>query len=231
MSGTKAAFTVHNLFSLATRERCLSNLKKLRVPHHWKADAVQPSPNAAVLVPFCSVNNVPSLLYTIRAPNLRTHSGQISFPGGKLEEGESPLQAALRETQEEVGLSPTKVDVWGYGPAIPGKNVKIMITPVIGTILDLRQEHLNVNTKEVAEVFAVPIETLCDARNQYYTQFKNGYILPVFVAEKYKIWGITAYLTHTFLSSIMPKNIYNNEWTKRKIDLKNTLSSNLETQS
>lgn len=209
---------VQNLFSLASRERCISNLKKLRVPYQLKNQVLKP--NASVLVPMCSMDNVSSLLYTVRSSDLNSHAGQISFPGGKIEEGETAIQTAMRETQEEIGLSPTRIDVWGEGPVIPGRDQKYTIVPVVGTILDLKQEDLNINSKEVAEVFCVPIETLCDPKNQYYTQFRNGFILPVFVADEYKIWGITAYLTHAFLTCLLPKDLYRNEWTKKKIVLK-----------
>lgn len=211
---SKAAFALENLFSLASRERCLTNLKK--VPQPQRRGKI-PSATAAVLIPFCDVNDTPSLLYTVRSGNLRSHSGQISFPGGKTDNNESPTQTALRETHEEIGLTPMRVDVWGQGPAVPGRDNSIMITPVVGAISILKPEDLNVNTKEVAEVFTIPIEILCDEKNQHYTQFSNGYILPVFAVADKKIWGLTAYLTHAFLSSLLPKDVYSNEWMKRKI--------------
>ncbi|XP_073962102.1 mitochondrial coenzyme A diphosphatase NUDT8-like [Choristoneura fumiferana] len=197
----------------------MTNLKKMPLPQRR---GKVPSATAAVLIPFCDVNDTASLLYTVRSGNLRSHSGQISFPGGKTDNNESSLQTALRETHEEIGLTPMRVDVWGQGPAVPGRDNSIMITPVVGAISLLKPEDLNVNTKEVAEVFTVPLETLCDKNNQYYTQFSNGYILPVFVAADKKIWGLTAFLTHAFLSSLLSKDIYRNEWMKRKIVIENS---------
>ncbi|XP_028029225.1 nucleoside diphosphate-linked moiety X motif 8-like [Bombyx mandarina] len=211
----KSPFSVNSIFCLTSRERCLMNLKRAKVPKFGST----PTATAAVLVPLCRVAEVPSLLYTVRSSNLRTNSGQISFPGGKTDKNETPIETALRETDEEIGLSAKEIDVWGHGPAVPGRNNKIMITPVIGTIFNFKPESLNINVKEVAEVFTVPIEMLCDTKNQHYTQFKNGFILPVFLAGGYKIWGITAYLTHMFLSSLMTKDVYRNEWMKKKIKL------------
>lgn len=210
------SFGVHNIFSLASRERCLTNLKKLALPKFKKI----PAATAAVLVPLCKVQDVPSILYTVRSSNLRTNSGEISFPGGKTDLDETPVQTALRETAEEIGLSSKKIEVWGHGPAVPGRNNKIMITPVIGSVSELTDEDLSINLKEVAEVFTVPVEVLCDPNNQFHTQYLNGYMLPVFVAEQYKIWGITAYITHAFLSSILTKDVYRNDWMKRKIIIK-----------
>lgn len=219
MAEKAAAVSLSNILARATRERCISKMQKLRIPGRYQKTKAPSSPNAAaILIPVCDLNDKASILYTIRSPNLRSHSGQISFPGGKMDSGETAIQTALRETQEEIGLPNTKIDIWGQGSPIPGRD-KMMITPVVGNVLNLRKSDLHLNTKEVAEVFAVPIEILCDPKNQYYTQFRNGYILPVFVAEEYKIWGITAYITHTFLNCLLPKDLYKNEWTKKKIDL------------
>ncbi|XP_072944882.1 mitochondrial coenzyme A diphosphatase NUDT8 [Epargyreus clarus] len=210
-----SAFGFQNLFTLACRERCMTNLKKIRVPKPPKL----PQATAAVLVPMCRVNDVTSLLYTVRSSSLRTNSGQVAFPGGKTDKDETPIQTALRETEEEIGLSSSKIDVWGQGPTVPGRDYKIMITPVIGCISDLREDDLRINANEVMEVFTVPLDILCDTKNQYYTQFKNGFILPVYVADEYKIWGITAYITHIFLSSLLPKDVYRNEWMKKRITI------------
>lgn len=220
MAEKAAAISVSNILARATRDRCITKMQKLRIPQKYQNTKTHSSPNAAaILIPVCNVSDTASILYTIRSPNLRSHSGQISFPGGKMDVGETAIQTALRETQEEIGLPHSKIDIWGQGSPVPGRD-RIMITPVVGNILNLRKTDLHVNSKEVSEVFAVPIEILCDPRNQYYTQFRNGYILPVFVAEGHKIWGVTACITHTFLNCLLPRDAYKNEWTKKKIDLK-----------
>ncbi|XP_075980131.1 mitochondrial coenzyme A diphosphatase NUDT8-like [Anticarsia gemmatalis] len=219
---SKTPTGIKNIFSLVARERCMTNFKKIAIPRYGKV----PTQTAAVLVPLCKVGNDPSLLYTVRSSHLRTNSGEVAFPGGKTDKGEEPVQTALRETFEEIGLAQNKIEVWGKGPAVPGRNNNILITPVIGCIANLTKDDLNINTKEVAEVFTVPVEMLCDPKNQYYTQFSNGFVLPVFVIEDYKIWGITAYITHAFLSSILTKDLYRNEWMKKKIILDKPQSEN-----
>ncbi|CAH0588887.1 unnamed protein product [Chrysodeixis includens] len=213
---SRLSFGIKNIFSIAARERCITNFKRLTIPRYGKI----PTDAGSVLVPLCQVGGKPSLLYTVRATNLRGNGGEVAFPGGKTDHRDgSPTQTALRETFEEIGLAPDKIDVWGQGPPLPGRNNKIMITPVIGSIDNLTQDDLNINMNEIAEVFTVPIEMLCEPKNQFYTQFSNGFILPVFVIEEYKIWGITAYITHSFLSSILTKDVYRNEWMKKKIIL------------
>lgn len=208
-----AKIGLKSIFSAVARDQCMANLKKIAIPRYGK----MPTVSASVLVPLCKVSDVPSLLYTIRATHLRTASGEVAFPGGKSDKGEDPVQTALRETFEEIGLSSKKIEIWGTGPAVPGRNNTMMITPVIGSVSELKQEDLKINIREVLEVFTIPIELLCDPKNQYYTQFSNGFILPVYVIEDYKIWGMTAYITHAFLSSTLSKDIYKNEWMKKKI--------------
>lgn len=214
---SKSTFGIKNIFSPASRERCITRLKNITIPKFGKT----PTTKAAVLVPLCRIEDAPSLLYTVRSSSLRTNSGEISFPGGKTDKNETSIETALRETEEEIGLHQTKIDVWGEAPAVPGRNNKILITPVIGSILDLEHQDFHINTKEVAEVFSVPVERLCDPKNQYYTQFKNGFILPVFVVEQYKIWGITAFITHIFLNSILSTDVYRNDWMNKKIVIDN----------
>ncbi|XP_059048733.1 mitochondrial coenzyme A diphosphatase NUDT8-like [Achroia grisella] len=216
----KINYCIENIFSQASRQHCISKLKEIRVPKYNKRGKA-PEASAAVLVPLCRYDCVPSLLYTVRSSNLNSHSGQISFPGGKTDADETPTQTALRETKEEIGLSPDKIDVWGVGQGFPGRDNKILISPVIGCIQDLKQEDLIVNHKEVAEVFTVPIDILCNPENQFHTQFRNGFILPVFIANQYKIWGLTAYVTHMFLSSALSRDVYKNDWMKKKIELAN----------
>ncbi|KAI5637776.1 NUDIX domain-containing protein [Phthorimaea operculella] len=217
MTSQRAAFCTSQIFSLASRERCMANLRSFRVPNGWKA-ASPGAPHSAVMIPLCNVDDRPSLLYTARSQRICTHCGYICFPGGVMEDNENPIQAALKAIREQIGLSPTKVDIWGQGVPLPSRNQQFQLTPVVGSIMDLQKGDVNMNVMEVSEVFAVPLEVLCNPKNQFYTQFREGYVLPVFLAEDYKIWGITAYITHMLLDSLLPREDYKNEWTKKKID-------------
>lgn len=128
---------------------------------------------------------------------------QISFPGGKKDDGEDYIQCALRETKEEIGLLPSRVAIWGAGGLItPPHTAAIM--PVIGVVKNFREQELQVNPAEVEEAFTVPISQLADPHTLRYTQFKSGYSAPVFVVGNKKIWGITGFLTNTFLNSFLP---------------------------
>jgi 8-oxo-dGTP pyrophosphatase MutT (NUDIX family) len=120
-----------------------------------------PTP-AAVLVPLVDHPDGLTVLLTERAADLRSHPGQISFPGGRIEPGESPLDAALRETEEEIGLPRRHVEVLGYLPdhlIISGYRV----TPIVAAIpagLPLKMDPV-----EVAGTFEVPFAHVMDPAN------------------------------------------------------------------
>jgi 8-oxo-dGTP pyrophosphatase MutT (NUDIX family) len=118
---------------------------------------------AAVLVPIIERANSPSLLMTTRAGHLRQHAGQISFPGGGIEASDDDvLGAALRETEEEIGIDSSYVQALGFLPdqiVLTG----FRITPVVALVRP--GFSLRVDSKEVAEVFEIPLEYLCDAEN------------------------------------------------------------------
>jgi 8-oxo-dGTP pyrophosphatase MutT (NUDIX family) len=118
---------------------------------------------AAVLVPIIDRAAGPSLLLTTRAGHLRQHAGQISFPGGGIEASDDDvLGAALRETEEEIGIAPGYVQPLGFLPdqiVLTG----FRITPVVALVR--AGFTLQVDSREVAEVFEIPLEHLCDAGN------------------------------------------------------------------
>jgi 8-oxo-dGTP pyrophosphatase MutT (NUDIX family) len=118
---------------------------------------------AAVLVPIIDHAHSPSLLMTTRAGHLRQHAGQISFPGGGIEASDDDvLGAALRETEEEIGIDSSYVQPLGFLPdqiVLTG----FRITPVVALVRP--GFSLRVDSKEVAEVFEIPLEYLCHAEN------------------------------------------------------------------
>jgi 8-oxo-dGTP pyrophosphatase MutT (NUDIX family) len=156
------------------------------------ADAAAARP-AAVLVPAVARALGVTLLLTLRAQHLRDHSGQIAFPGGKIDAGDAtPLAAALREAQEEIGLSPDRVTPIGYLDTYL-TTTGYRIVPVVGLVEP--GAVLSVDTREVDEIFEVPLEFLMDPQNhQRHTRPFRGmsrryYAMPF--GERY-IWGVTA---------------------------------------
>ena len=118
---------------------------------------------AAVLVPIILRDPDPTVLFTQRSAALRHHAGQISFPGGRLEAADlNPIDAALREAREEVGLEPQFVSVIGYLPDhIIGSGFRV--TPVVAFVRP--GFSLVTDAREVEETFEVPLNFLFDPAN------------------------------------------------------------------
>jgi 8-oxo-dGTP pyrophosphatase MutT (NUDIX family) len=148
---------------------------------------------AAVLVPLVDRADGLAILLTRRASNLKNHAGQISFPGGRIEHTDAdPLSAALRETEEEIGLARSNVEILGYLPdhlVISG----FRITPVVGLVAAACR--LTVDETEVDEVFEVPLSFVLDARNHVRrVRHFEGEDIPFtdFPYGPHNIWGATA---------------------------------------
>jgi 8-oxo-dGTP pyrophosphatase MutT (NUDIX family) len=154
--------------------------------------AVRPIRPAAVLVPIVE-REEPTVLLTQRATHLPDHAGQISFPGGKIEaDDESPLAAALREAEEEIGLERRFVDPIGYLDLYM-TTLGYRIVPTIARIApDFR---LNLNRSEVDDAFEVPLAFLMAEENhklhsrEWQGMTRTVYAMPF--GERY-IWGVTA---------------------------------------
>ena len=146
---------------------------------------------AAVLIAITD-RAQPGAILTVRREHLRTHAGQIAFPGGRLDAGEEPVEAALREAQEEILLDPAAVDV--IGSIEPYRTVTgYVVTPVVGVIPpDLR---LQAHEHEVADWFEAPLDYLLDPANLHRRsalfegQTRHYYEI---IWENRRIWGATA---------------------------------------
>jgi 8-oxo-dGTP pyrophosphatase MutT (NUDIX family) len=148
---------------------------------------------AAVLVPVVLRPTEVSLLFTQRATGLRSHAGQISFPGGRIDEGDgSAVEAALREAEEEIGLDRRLVEPLGYLDAYLS-STGYLVTPVVARVSP--EFTLTLNPLEVAETFEVPLRFLMDAVNhqvhsrEWKGRMRRYYAMPF--GDRY-IWGVTA---------------------------------------
>ncbi|XP_046990073.1 mitochondrial coenzyme A diphosphatase NUDT8 [Schistocerca americana] len=210
------ATSTHNLseviakaiFNEENRKKGLERLQRmgpLRTKQHV------PAKQAAVLVPFCIVNEEISLLYTLRSSTLKNYSGQVSFPGGMQDETDSDLEeTACRETCEEIGLQKSDIEIWGHGSFVGTKDNEVVVCPYLGYIGHVNVKDLAINRTEVESVFTVPLRLFCDSSNCDYMEYPGGYTLPVFSGGEHKIWGMTAIITHTVLKSLIP-DLYKNE--------------------
>ena len=155
-------------------------------------DAAAATP-ASVLVPIVTHEAELTVLFTRRTAHLRRHSGQVSFPGGRAEPDDAtPEHTALRETHEEIGLPPERVEVLARMPEYLTRT-GYRVTPVIGLVAPPLE--LVPDSREVDEVFEVPLAFLLDPRNaQRRTREIEGRTAGyyAFEYEGRVIWGATA---------------------------------------
>lgn len=148
---------------------------------------------AAVLVPIVARDNGATVLLTLRASHLRQHSGQIAFPGGRIDAADaSPIAAALREAHEEIGLAPHHVEPIAYLDVyVTGTGFRIV--PVLAIVAP--GFELTINTEEVDDAFEVPLRFLMQQENHRLDTREISGAQRQFYAMPYEdryIWGATA---------------------------------------
>ncbi|WP_432107476.1 NUDIX hydrolase [Streptomyces sp. AA1529] len=159
---------------------------------------------SAVLVLFGDGPRGPELLLIERASSLRSHAGQPSFPGGALDpedgdpEGDGRLRAALREAEEETGLDPSGVQVFGILPSLYIPVSGFVVTPVLGW-WHRRTPVAPVDPAETARVFTVPVSDLTDPGNRVMAVHPAGHVGPAFLVGSALVWGFTAGLIDRIL--------------------------------
>lgn len=150
---------------------------------------------AGVLIPIIQRGAARSVLLTQRSAELRHHAGQVSFPGGRMEEHDESVEAtALRETHEEVGIAARDIKVVGYLSTMP-TITGFAVTPIVGLVAE--GVELKIDHAEVEYTFEVPLSFLLDKRNDVRTQREvYGRKVPMleFHWENERIWGATAFM-------------------------------------
>jgi 8-oxo-dGTP pyrophosphatase MutT (NUDIX family) len=170
-----------------------------RLQQHLPANPVP----AAVLVPFVDRPEGLTVLLTQRAAQMTTHADQVSFPGGRLEETDPDVaHAALREAQEEIGLDPSRVRVFGYLPdhlVFSG----FRVTPVLSLVTP--PFSLELNPAEVAAAFEVPVSHIFDTKNHQARMRRVGgedMLLFDLPWNGHTIWGATAGMLLTLVRMV-----------------------------
>lgn len=171
-------------------------------------DRTEKTRKAGVLILLYEKNKELYVSFIQRTEYNGPHSGQISFPGGKYEEGDKNIiETALRETQEEIGINPEMIDI--YGPLtplhIPVSN--FIVYPIIG--IHKNSPLFNIDPLEVKEVIEVRLHDLLNPENCTSKEFKYGdlsFIAPIYNPNNITIWGATAMMLSEFLEIVRKNN-------------------------
>jgi 8-oxo-dGTP pyrophosphatase MutT (NUDIX family) len=184
----------------------LGNVRQALSGHSRVTTSEWEATPAAVLLPLFKEEDEWCLLYTRRTESLNAHRGQVSFPGGMIEDfDQDPIEAALREVEEEIGIPREQVEILGCVDNM-FTVTQFSITPVVGKIP--WPIAMQLNETEVARAFGVPLSWLSDEANLE-TEERDipglGLRVPVHFFEPYDdeiIWGATARITLNFLEII-----------------------------
>lgn len=172
---------------LASLRQRLGAFKARDLPPHSRR-------RAAVLVPVFESGGLPWVLLTRRTETVEHHKGQISFPGGRQEDGDADLLAtALRESFEEIGLPPSSVEILGRLDEIETVASGFAVTPFVGLIPP--PVTLRVNPHEIEEIVTVPLEVFLGPANLRVERVERAgrmVDLPFYDYPPYVIWGATA---------------------------------------
>ena len=191
----------------------IKNILENRIPQ----PIMQHIPSSVMLLLF-SIENELHLLFTKRAEHLAHQPGDISFPGGRKEKNETPLETALRETQEELGILPEQITILGKTDFMLTTS-GALIMPFVGYVSNITIEEISFNKDEVAEIFTVPLSffrrTQPEVHFLYLSPFTEDtfpydriaggknypFVRPkipelFYQYKQYTIWGITAQIAH-----------------------------------
>ena len=171
-----------------------------------------PGINAAVLAVLFEEVGETRLILTRRSSGLRTHKGEVSFPGGRLDAGEGPAEAALREAHEEVGLDPAAVTTVGWIQPVMTMVSASLILPVVATVAE--RPHLVVSLAEVERAFDVSLAELAGPGVFHEERWRipgrsipgtddDAFAVRFFEVAGEMIWGATARMLYELLTIVL----------------------------
>lgn len=178
----------------------------------------------AVLVPLVELNGQLHLLYEVRSAKLRHHAAEVCFPGGSMEEGETAVQCALRETQEELGIAPEHIEIIGELDFLHLRSEGLMY-PVLAYVDAAALDTMHYSADEVDNTFLVPLSFLQENKPRLYCyelrpivdndfpydlvnaqpayRWRPGHMeVPVYEGLPYPLWGLTARITYWLVENM-----------------------------
>ena len=157
--------------------------------------------HSSVLLLLSEIDDELTVLLIKRPSSMKDHAGQIALPGGKMENNETTVETALRETWEETGISPEKIEILGRLSDLYVQVSKFMIHPVVGWTPDF--DRIVINRHEVEKVLLFPIKLLTDNIEETEIQTVTGVLkVPCVKFDNEIIWGATSMILTEFVDSL-----------------------------
>lgn len=167
---------------------------------------------AAVLIPLYRDNNGELILVLVRRTEGDIHGGQLAFPGGKMSSTDNSLKkTALRETEEEIGLKSTNIEILEQLPNVYTQTSRFDITPFLAKIL--RPVEWIPDKREIAEIIEIPVKDLASPEShgeeiKNFLEWPSPQLIPFYRVGNYQLWGAT----YRILNPIVDK-LLNAQWT------------------
>ena len=166
--------------------------RKLEAPANANSSSV-------LILLFPNPDNELELVLTLRSRDI-DHGGQISLPGGRSDKEESPVETALREAYEEVGIDPSSVEILGMLSDLYVSHSNNLVTPIVGYLP--AEPELTLNPREVEEAFTVELDSLVNKKNltvENWDLQKYAYEVPYWDIHEVPLWGATAMILNELL--------------------------------
>jgi 8-oxo-dGTP pyrophosphatase MutT (NUDIX family) len=181
----------------------ISHLKMLPANRQLNAgnEDIPEMKHSSVLLLLSEIDNELTVLLIKRPSSMKFHAGQIALPGGKMENNESAVETALRETWEETGISPEKIEILGRLSDLYVQVSQFMIHPVVGWTDNF--DNLNINRYEVEKVVLFPVKLLSKNIEETEIQTVTGALkVPCVKFDNEIIWGATSMILTEFVDSL-----------------------------
>jgi 8-oxo-dGTP pyrophosphatase MutT (NUDIX family) len=156
---------------------------------------------AAVLVPVIETPE-PAVLFTLRAGHLSRHAGEVSFPGGSRDAGESLVETALRESSEEIGLDPRLPDILGALPSIHTRVSGFLVVPFVAALPS--PPDLTASDREIEAILTFPVAALDSVESPVEHEVEPGRTWHgwAYELDGHRIWGATGWILHGLLEVV-----------------------------
>ncbi|WP_404363540.1 NUDIX hydrolase [Marinobacter sp.] len=186
----------------------MRDLLKERMADYSPRQLALDYPEAGILVPVTENPAKPEIIFTLRSANMTTHRGQVSFPGGRRDPEDASLeQTALRETHEEIGLPPDRVELIAPLSQVVSR-YGILVTPFVGIVPEAHP--LRANPAEIESIFRVPVDFFLEDRRERtdaLSFLNHTFYVPCYRWGKYQIWGLSAVVLVDFLNAVYDADI------------------------